>query len=100
MHHHYFEQELIDLQIEVGEHHPDVMAVLTALTDKDIYMQISAIAVHCGIILHGDYTKADILGLCTRLTEILRDKRAIRIYGGIVDVEGKIIMPEDPKSIQ
>jgi len=78
--HHYFEKELTDLQAEVVEHHPDVLAILASLTDKDIYMQISAIAVHCEIILHGDYLKEDILGICKKMTEKLIEKRTIHIY--------------------
>jgi len=89
MYHHYFETELTDLQQEIGEHHPDVLAILTSLTDKDIYMQLSAIAVHCGIILHGDYTKEDMLGLCKKMTEHLVKKRTIHIQG--------IILPENFK---
>jgi len=81
MYHHYFEKELTDLQAEVIEHHPDVMVILATLTDKDIYMQLSAIAVHCGIILHGDYTKEDMLGLCKKMTEYLVKKRTIHIQG-------------------
>jgi hypothetical protein len=80
MYHHFHEEELIALQEEVGEHHPDIMAILTALTDKDIYMQIAAISAHCGMILHGDYTKEDILGICKTLTQKLKEKRAIHIY--------------------
>lgn len=95
--HHYFEQELIDLQQEVCTHHPDVLAILTSLTDQDIYIQISAIAVHCKMILHGDYTKEDILKICRKLTEKLVEKRTIHLISG---VEGVVDLVEDTSMVK
>lgn len=79
MYYHYFDPEMTDLCEEIGEHHPEVLAVLASLTDKDIYMQIAAISAHCGMILDGAYSKEDILGICKTLTEKLRDSRTIHV---------------------
>lgn len=81
MHYHYLPQELIDLQTEIAEHHPNITLILQTLVDQDIYLQIAAIAVECNMILHGDYTQKDMLDICKKLTEKLVKKRTIHITG-------------------
>lgn len=69
-----FEQELIDLNQEVA-FHPDLQEILRQQTEKDFYVQLADIAALCGVILEGDYTKGDVLRLCTILTKKLYERR-------------------------
>jgi 1-aminocyclopropane-1-carboxylate deaminase/D-cysteine desulfhydrase-like pyridoxal-dependent ACC family enzyme len=70
----YFEPELVELNEETAKH-PDLMRRLAAQSDKDIYVMISEVAAHCGILLNDTYTHENILALCKRLKEELYKKR-------------------------
>jgi hypothetical protein len=74
MYHRYFDQELIDLQQEIT-HHPDLLHILSIQEDKDIYISIAEISAFCGVVLDGDYTKDDILGICKTCTRMLYERR-------------------------
>lgn len=78
MYHVYYEQELLDLRLELS-HHPDLMLILAAQTDSDIYIHIAEIAAYCNMLLEGDYTKDDILEVCKKCTEALIKKRTIHV---------------------
>lgn len=78
MHLVFFEQELLDLQQELS-FHPELLQILAEQPDKDIYISISEIAKYLGIILHGDYTKQDILKICSDMTVDLQKKRTIHV---------------------
>lgn len=69
-----YEQELQDLNQEVA-FHPDLQEILQQQTEKDIYVQLADISAFCGVILDGEYTKGDILKLCTLLTQKLYERR-------------------------
>lgn len=79
MHHVYFEQELLDLRDEIAGHHPDLALILVSQPDTDIYIHLCEIGAHLGMLLSGDYTKKDILELCTIMTRKLIDKRTIYV---------------------
>ena len=69
-----YEQELQDLNQEVT-FHPDLQEILRQQTEKDFYVQLADIALFCGVVLEGDYTKSDVLRLCTILTKKLYERR-------------------------
>lgn len=69
-----YEQELQDLNAEVI-HHPELQKILAAQADKDFYVQLADISLYCGVVLDGDYTKDDVLKLCTLLTKKLYERR-------------------------
>lgn len=71
-----FPEELIQLRIEINNH-PDLLVILAGQADKDVYIQIAEIAAYCGIVLDGDYTRDDIIGLCKTCLEHLIRKRDI-----------------------
>ena len=79
MHHHYFESELIELRKEI-DNHPDLLLILQAQTNMDIYIQICEISAFCGMVLDGDYTKQDILAVCKKCTDVLRGRRIGHLY--------------------
>lgn len=72
----YFPQELIDLRIEISKH-PDLLKILAEQEDKDVYIQILEIAAYCKILVIGEYTRDDMLNLCTMLTQKLMSMRTI-----------------------
>ena len=74
MHIEMFPEELNALRIEINNH-PDLLVILAAQADKDIYIQISEIAAYCGIVLDGEYTKQDLITLCGKMEQQLRSKR-------------------------
>lgn len=74
----YFPQELIDLRIEIQKH-PILLKILHDQAEKDIYIQLMEIATHCGILVAGDYTQEDMLGLCRVMTNKLMSMRTIII---------------------
>lgn len=74
-----FPDELIALHQEI-HHHPSLLVLLAGQADKDIYIQICEIAAYCGVIVHGDYTKEDMLSLCEKLIEHLQKKRIITVH--------------------
>lgn len=69
-----YEQELQDLNREVA-YHPDLQEILRKQEEKDFYVQLADIALFCGVVLEGDYSKADVLKLCTVLTKKLYERR-------------------------
>ena len=68
------EQELQELNQEVA-FHPDLQELLAQQSVKDVYIQLAEIASFCGVVLDGEYTKQDILQLCTLLTKKLYERR-------------------------
>ena len=70
----FFPEELIALRQEIN-HHPDLLVILHAQADKDVYMQIAEIAAYCNILLAGDYTREDIVELCGKFVLELQKKR-------------------------
>jgi hypothetical protein len=69
-----YEPELQALNAEVI-HHPQLQDILSKQADKDFYIQLADISLYCGVVLDGDYTKDDILKLCTVLTKKLYEAR-------------------------
>jgi hypothetical protein len=49
--------------------------VLRGQVEKDFYVQLADIALFCGVVLEGDYTKEEVLKLCTILTKKLYERR-------------------------
>ncbi len=76
MYHEYFETELIELRKEI-EHHPDLMTILAAQSDPDIYVHIAEIAAYCNVLLDGTYSREDILQICDVCRQRLKEKREI-----------------------
>jgi hypothetical protein len=72
----YFPQELIDLRIEIQKH-PALLKILHEQAEKDIYIQLMEIATYCSILVAGDYTQEDMLGLCREMTKKLMSMRTI-----------------------
>ncbi len=73
-----FPEPLIQLRLEINNH-PDLLVILHAQADKDVYMQIAEIAAYCGIALEGMYTRDDIIGLCQKCLEHLRAKNTLSL---------------------
>ena len=71
-----FPEELIQLRIEI-DHHPDLLAILHAQSDKDVYIQICEIAAYCEIVVDGTYTRDDIIRLCKICLDKLVSKRTL-----------------------
>lgn len=78
-----FDEELIALNEEIANH-PALMEILSKQEDKDIYVLIAEVSAYLGVILDGTYTKTDILHLCTKMTETLRNMRT-----GLIVVSGE-----------
>ena len=74
-----FPPELTDLRIEIQKH-PALLVVLAAQAEKDVYIQLMEIATYCDILVLGDYTMEDMLGLCKKMTEELVKIRTIQVY--------------------
>lgn len=76
----YFPTETIALQQEVMKH-PDLVKKLESagVMEQDISSKLAMIATHCNVIVDGDYTIDDIIGLCGHLTEILQQMRTITV---------------------
>jgi hypothetical protein len=88
MHHHYFEPELLELRAEIN-YHPDLLVILQAQQNMDIYIQLCEISAFCGMVLDGDYTKQDILAVCKKCTDTLRSRRIGHLYTPSTDMEIK-----------
>ena len=73
-----FPEPLNQLRIEI-ENHPDLLAILAVQQDKDVYMQICEISAYCGVVLSGDYTREDIIGVCQTCLDKLVSKRTLVI---------------------
>lgn len=71
-----FPEPLIQLRIEI-DNHPELMAILAAQVDKDVYIQICEVAAYCGIVLEGIYTRDDIINLCEMCLKKLISKRTL-----------------------
>lgn len=76
--HEMFPEELIQLRVEI-DHHPDLLAILHAQADKDVYIQICEIAAYCEIVLDGTYTRDDIIKLCEICLKKLMSKRTLTV---------------------
>lgn len=74
----YFPQELIELHQEIHKH-PTLLQLLHDQEDKDVYIQLAEIATYCRVLVDGDYTYEDMLGLCTLLTRKLQSARTLLI---------------------
>jgi hypothetical protein len=70
----WFPPELIALREEI-QHHPDLLVILHAQADKDVYIHICEIAAYCRILLNGEYTRDDIINLCDKLVMELKKLR-------------------------
>jgi mannose/fructose/N-acetylgalactosamine-specific phosphotransferase system component IIB len=73
-----FPEELIALRQEIQKH-PLLLELLHDQENKDVYIQIAEIATYCNIILDGDYTQQDVLGICKACTQALMSKRTLVI---------------------
>lgn len=76
----YFPQETIALQREVMKH-PELVKKLESagVMEQDISSKLAMIATHCNVVVDGDYTVDDIIGLCGHLTEKLQQMRTITV---------------------
>ena len=70
-----FPQEIIDLHTEVRKH-PALMQILHDQENKDVYISLCEIATYCDILVVGDFSRAQILDLCTQMTKKLYSKRS------------------------
>jgi hypothetical protein len=89
MHYVFFEQELLDLQQELAQC-PPLMKILQEQPDKDSMIMVAEIATYLGVILHGDYSKADILKICGDMAKELNKRRTIHLYGAWDKNEGEL----------
>ena len=85
MYHQYFEPELLELRAEIT-HHPDLLLILQAQANTDIYIQLCEISAFCGVVLDGFYTKDDMLKICKTCTDQLRKKRVLHLYTPGTDI--------------
>jgi len=70
----FFPESLQELRVEIG-YHQVLQQRLNDQEDKDIYIQLSEIAAHCGMLLNGDYTRSDILELVDIMLQKLKAMR-------------------------
>lgn len=76
----YFPTETIALQQEVMKHPKLVKKLESAgVMEQDISSKLAIIATHCNVVVDGDYTVDDIIGLCGHLTEKLQEMRTILV---------------------
>ena len=71
-----FPEELTILHREIQQH-PKLLKLLHEQADKDVYIQILEIAAYCKILVAGEYTRDDMLKLCTMLTTKLMSMRTL-----------------------
>lgn len=71
-----FPQEITELHKEIHKH-PELLKILHEQANKDVYIQLMEIAAYCKILVAGDYTHADMLNLCTVLTNKLQSMRTL-----------------------
>lgn len=72
----FFPEEYILLQNELNSGlHPKLEPILAMTGPEDIDMKLAHTAAYCGVVLKGDYTLEDRIGLCKLLYEKLQDKR-------------------------
>lgn len=73
-------EQIVALQMELAEHHPDLLKELelTASTFEDC---IAILASKFDIVLHGDYSGQDINHIVDLIVRKLRDSRTIIILG-------------------
>lgn len=69
-----FPEALQDLNREVSWH-PELQKRLLEQREKDIYIKILEIATYCDLAVAGDFTRDDILALCSLCTKMLYQKR-------------------------
>ena len=81
----FFPDELIALKQEI-EYHPQLKLILYNQADKDVYMQIAEIARYCAVLLHGTYTREDVVELCGKFVEILQKSRTISVHSGVLQI--------------
>lgn len=76
----YFPTETIALQQEILKH-PELVKKLESagVMEQDISSKLAMIATHCNVVVDGDYTVDDIIGLCGHLTEKLQQMRTITV---------------------
>lgn len=76
----YFPPEALELQKECLLH-PDLVKKLESagVMEQDISSKLAMIATHCNVVVDGDYTVDDIIGLCGHLTEKLQQMRTITV---------------------
>jgi hypothetical protein len=78
MYHVYFPEELLELRNEI-QHHPELVLILEAQPQTDIYIHICEIAAYCDVLVLGTYTHNEILELCKMLLWKLKEKRSILV---------------------
>jgi hypothetical protein len=76
-----FPQEILDLHTEVRKH-PPLLRLLHDQDNKDVYIQLLEIATYCDILVIGDFTHAEILALCTKMTRKLIEMRTSIVITG------------------
>lgn len=74
----FFPEELNQLRVEIN-HHPQLLTILHAQHDKDVYIQICEIAAYCNILVDGTFTHADIVELCDMCRKKLQSMRTILV---------------------
>jgi hypothetical protein len=77
-----FPDEILLLQQELI-HHPDLQVILALQADPDFYVRLADIAAYCGVIVDGNYTYEDILGMIKVCTVKLYNMRKITIVQGL-----------------
>jgi hypothetical protein len=70
----FFPESLQELRVEIA-YHQVLQQRLHDQEDKDIYIQLSEIAAHCGMLLEGTYTRADVLELVDVMIQKLKAMR-------------------------
>jgi len=70
-----FPAQIMDLYREI-QHHPNLLKLLHDQDNKDVYIQLMEIAAYCEIVVIGDFTRQDILELCTAMTKKLYSRRS------------------------
>lgn len=70
---HYFSESRIALAREV-HNHPELLKLLANHPAAEFEIKLAEIATYCDVILDGDYTPADLDGLCDLLIRKLKQK--------------------------
>jgi mannose/fructose/N-acetylgalactosamine-specific phosphotransferase system component IIB len=75
----FFSSEQLALNDEI-KHHPDLQKLLELTAPQSLEDKIGEIAAYCGVILDGYFTQTEVNIICDKLTEILKQKRALIIH--------------------
>jgi len=73
--HHYFPQQILDLQAEIQKH-PPLVEIISQHKQYNFEVLIGHVAAYVGVMLDGVYTPPEMMRLAELLTGKLQDKRA------------------------